>query len=80
MNKDEILDSLQNVFRNVFDDDSILITLETTSEDIDKWDSLENINLIMAIENHFHIKFSMAEMKLTQKVGSLVNLIYEKKK
>ena len=57
MEKIEIYEKLNEVFRDVFDDDSILVTSETTSKDIEDWDSLEHINLVIAVERKFNIKF-----------------------
>ena len=53
MNKNEIIKRLAEVFRDIFDDDSIVITEKTTANDIDDWDSIEHINLIGAVEDEF---------------------------
>jgi acyl carrier protein len=78
-----ILSELEDVFRDVFDDDSIVLTETTTAEDIDGWDSLGNLNLIIAIEQRFGVKFATAEIsKLKDKgqnVGSLARLVAGKK-
>ena len=62
MKKEEIYEALNEVFQEVFDDDSITVNPETTAEDIEDWDSLEHINLVVAIENRFGIKFNMNEV------------------
>ena len=61
MNKNEITERLNRVFRDVFDDDSISVNENTTSADIEDWDSIEHINLIAAVENEFGIRFKMRE-------------------
>ena len=62
MSRSEIYDRLTEIFRDFFDDDDIVISDETTSDDIEDWDSLEHINLIVAIEQEFGMKFSMGEV------------------
>jgi acyl carrier protein len=69
-------DELQDVFRRVFDDDEIVLQDSTTADDIDGWDSMMHINLIIAIEKRFGVKFAAAEiagMKAQgQNIGTLV--------
>ena len=62
MEKSEVFERLNNVFRDVFDDDTIVVKEETTSKDIEDWDSLEHINLIVAVEQEFGMKFNMNEV------------------
>ena len=62
MSREEIYEQLNEVFRDVFDDDTIEVNDQTTSRDIEDWDSLEHINLIAAIETQFGMKFTMGEM------------------
>ncbi len=75
-------ENLQDVFREVFGDDELVITDSMTSDDVDGWDSLKHINLILAIEKRFRIKFATAEIaKLAedgQTVGSLLTLVQKK--
>ena len=78
MNKDEILAKMQGIFRDIFDDESLVITPETTAKDVDGWDSLEHINLISAIEDEFDIDFSIGEITEFKKVGDVVDSISEK--
>ena len=80
MTKDEIFKQLDGIFADVFDDESIHVNEKTTAEDIDDWDSLEQINLVLAIENKFNIKFNMDEVSQMQTVGDMVNSIMEKLK
>ena len=75
MEKEEIYERLNNVFRDIFDDESIVVTAETTSKDIEDWDSLEHINLVVAVEQEFEIKFNMNEVTTMKNVGEMVDII-----
>ena len=75
MSKEEVYERLNNVFRDVFDDENIVVKPETTSNDIEDWDSLEHINLIVAVENEFGIKFNMGEVTTMKNVGEMVDII-----
>ena len=74
----EILDDLTDVFREVFNDNELIITPETTAQDIEGWDSFSHINLIMAIEMKFHITFTQKEIYDFNNIGELVNRIQSK--
>jgi acyl carrier protein len=78
MNSSEILQQLTGIFREIFDNDSIVLTPETTAEDIAEWDSFNHINIIVAVEVHFGIKFQTAETEELKNVGHLVGLIQQK--
>lgn len=75
-------DELQAVFHDVFDDDTIVLRDEMTANDIDGWDSLMHINLIIAVEKHFGVKFSIAEISILkgagQNVGTFLAAIQKK--
>ena len=73
-----ILDQLTTIFRQIFNDDSIILTPETTSNDVAEWDSFNHINIIVAVEEHFGIKFRTAETEELKTVGHLVELIESK--
>lgn len=75
MSREEIYENLDEVFRDVFDDDTIHVTDKTTANDIEDWDSLEHINLVVAIENKFNIKFKMSEVTSMKNVGEMVDII-----
>ena len=64
MTREEVFDRLNEIFRDVFDDDDITVNDETTADDIEDWDSLEHINLINAIEEEFGMKFDMELSRL----------------
>lgn len=74
--------ALQDLFRRVFDDDDLSLDSATTAADIDGWDSMAHINLIIAIEKQFGITFSAAEIaalgKAGQNVGSIARLLATK--
>lgn len=69
---------LQEVFRDVFDDDEIIISDSTTADDIEAWDSLTHVQLIVAVEEKFHIKFSTVEVMKLKNVGEFISLIDSK--
>ncbi len=75
MSKEEIYERLNTVFRDVFDDDEIEVNENTTSDDIEDWDSLEHINLVAAVEQEFGIKFTMAQVMGMKNVGEMVDII-----
>ena len=78
MTKEKIYELLDEVFQDVFDDETIHVTPETTADDIEDWDSLEHINLVVAIEAKFGIKFNMSEVVKFQNVGEMVDVILER--
>lgn len=80
MNRNEVLKKLNVIFRDVFDDDSIVINDRTTSNDIEEWDSIEHINLIGAVENEFSMRFKMKEVSGMKNVGEMVDIICERGK
>ena len=75
MTREEIFVHLNNVFRDVFDDDSIEVNDATTSDDIEDWDSLEHINLLAAVEQEFGMKFSMGQVVTMKNVGEMADII-----
>lgn len=74
----ELKEKLQEVFRDVFDDDDIVIFEEMTAKDIEDWDSLMHIQLIVAIEKAFQVKFSTKDVKDIKNVGEFMELIQRK--
>lgn len=70
-----ISDQLTSIFKMVFDDESIELTPQTTANDIDGWDSLSHVNLILAIENEFNIEFDQREALGFKNVGELLTCI-----
>ena len=74
MDKQTIFDAVQQIFRDNFDDEELVITRETCADDIEDWDSLEQINLLTAIERRFGIKFKLEDVRGLQNVGDLLDL------
>lgn len=75
MTREELFERLNNVFREVFDDDEITVNDATTSADIEDWDSLEHINLVSAVEQEFGIKFTMGQVVTMKNVGEMADII-----
>jgi acyl carrier protein len=74
-NANDILKRLNEVFRDVFDDDDIVVTPKTTADDIENWDSIEHITLIGAVEDEFGMKFKMGEVSGMNNVGDMLKII-----
>ena len=77
MEKNELLKKLNEVFCEVFDNDKIKITSETTANDIEEWDSLTHISLLAAIEDEFDVKLNMNTVLRLKNVGELVDMLLE---
>jgi len=75
---DELRDRLELVFQEVFDDDEIKITDTTSADDIDEWDSLMHITLIVATEKEFGLKLNAAEVGSLSNVGEFLNILKER--
>lgn len=80
MTREEILTALDEVFQEEFDDDTIHVTEATVAADIEDWDSLEHINLIVAVEKRFHLRFTMGEVTGMKNVGEMVSIILQRGK
>ena len=78
MDKNQILEEVQEIFREVLDNEEIVLANETTADDIEEWDSLTHIQLIVAIEKHFKIRFTSREILSWQNVGQLIDSIAAK--
>lgn len=78
MKREEIFKALNVIFKDIFDDETIVVSETTNSEEIEDWDSLEHINLVIAIENRFGIKFKMEEINQMKNVGDMVAVIIER--
>ena len=78
MHKNEVIERLNDIFRDVFGDDSITVNEATTSDDIDDWDSIEHINLIGAVEDEFGLRFRMREVSGMKNVGEMIDIICER--
>lgn len=75
MTREEVYEKLNEVFQNVFDDDTIEVNDATTANDIEDWDSFEHINLVIAVEKCFGIKFTVGEANEMKNVGEMVDIL-----
>ena len=75
MDSNAIFEAVQQIFRDNFDDEELVLTRETCADDIEDWDSLAQINLLTAIEKKFGLKFGLADVRDLQIVGDLLDLI-----
>ena len=78
MDEPQIYAKLSEIFESVFDDDSIQLTPALTAKDVDGWDSLTHIRLLLTVERSFKVKFSTTEIGKLENVGGLVALIKTK--
>lgn len=78
MEKNEIFEKLTEIFCDVLDNEEIVVTADTNAEDIEEWDSLSNIQLVVAIEKEFGIKFKSSEIMGWSNVGDMVDCICSK--
>ena len=76
----EIMDRLNAIFQDVFDDDSLTVGPNTTAKDVEDWDSLSHITLMAAVEDEFRMKFSMKEVVEMKNVGEMVTIIAARRK
>jgi acyl carrier protein len=74
----DIMNKLQPIFQDIFEDDDLLITAESSADSVEGWDSLAHIVLIFAIEQEFKIKFALGELEAMKDVGDMVELMQKK--
>ena len=77
MNRTEILEKLNEVFHDVFDNNDIVVTEQTNAHDIEEWDSLIHITLISAVEDEFDVSFDMKTVVSMKNVGDMIDAIEE---
>jgi len=75
VSREEVFEKVTDIFRDVFDDEDLVIGETTNSDDIEDWDSLEHIQLIVAMEKEFNIKFDIKTVNTLENVGQMVDLI-----
>ena len=80
INPDQIKAELTEIFRSVFEDPMLTLRNDMTAAEVENWDSLSHITLIVSIERSFHIKLTLAEVQRLHDVGVLIQLIYQKVK
>jgi acyl carrier protein len=78
MEEGQVYQRLNAIFVDVFDEDTLALKAETTADDVDGWDSLSHIRLVLSVEKAFSVKFSAAEVGKLKNVGELVGLIRSK--
>ena len=78
MDRDSVKQQLDAIFQDVFDDASLQVKDETTAADVEGWDSISHINLILAVEKKFQVRFTTAEVRGLNNVGDFVTLIARK--
>lgn len=75
MTRGEVFEEVRRIFRDNFDDEDLVVVDETNSKDIEDWDSIEHINLVIAMEKKFGLKFDIKEVGKLANVGEMVDLI-----
>ncbi len=78
MDRKELLKQINTIFIDTLDNEEVIIEEETTASDIEEWDSLTHIQLVVAIEKHFKIRFNSKEIQSWNNVGEMLNCIQEK--
>lgn len=78
MEPNDILVNVEEIFQDVLDNEDIVLTMDTVADDIEEWDSLSHIQLIVAIEKKFKIKFTSKEILSWQNVGEMIEAILRK--
>lgn len=78
MEKQEILSQLNTIFTDILDNEAIVLSESSSANDIEEWDSLTHIQLIVSIEKHFKMRFTSAEINGLKNVGEMCGLIHSK--
>jgi len=78
MDSNQILKEVEEIFKDVLGNDDIHLTPDSSARDIDEWDSLSHIQLVIAVEKHFKIKFTSGEHPKWKKVGDMIANIERK--
>ncbi len=78
MERNDIINRVQEVFRDELELDDLVLTDETTADDVEEWDSLSHVQLVVALEKAFNIKFTSREILSWDNVGDLVDCIEKK--
>jgi acyl carrier protein len=78
MNSNEILSECNKIFIDQLDNEAIVLKRETTANDVEEWDSLTHIQLVVAVEKHFKVRFTTAEIQGFKNVGEMCDTIEKK--
>ncbi|MDB5086950.1 MAG: acyl carrier protein [Mucilaginibacter sp.] len=78
MNRSEILKTVNEVFIDILDDESLVLTEETSANDVEDWDSLNHIQIVVAVEKQFKIRFTSQEILSWKTVGEMISSISSK--
>lgn len=78
MERAEIFSQIQTIFEDILDDEVITLGETTTADDVEGWDSLTHIQLVVAVEKHFKVKFKSKEILSWKNVGEMVDCIVSK--
>ncbi len=78
MQNDEVKSKLTPIFRDIFRDDALVIIERMTAQDVPAWDSLAHLNMIVAVEKAFGVKFSIRDLRSLKDVGDLIELVKKK--
>jgi acyl carrier protein len=78
MERNEILKQVNSIFIDTLDEEDVIVEETTTANDVEEWDSLTHIQLVVAIEKHFKIRFTSKEIQSWNNVGEMLNCIQEK--
>lgn len=78
MLNDEILKEITTIMCEVFDNDDLTVTASTSADDIDEWDSMSHLQLIVAIEKKYNMRFALGELQALKNIGEMVELIQKK--
>ena len=79
MGNSDTLERMQRIFRDVLDDDSLILRPELTAADVENWDSLSHIDLLVGVEREFKVKFTTAEISSLENVGDLAAVVDRKR-
>ncbi|PKP20995.1 MAG: acyl carrier protein [Bacteroidetes bacterium HGW-Bacteroidetes-21] len=78
MELNDILQQLNEIFKDILDLDTLVLTPETTARDVEEWDSLSHIQIIVAAEKHFKIRLTAQEIQALENVGDMCKLVQKK--
>lgn len=78
MTRSEILEQVQSIFKDVLKNDDVVLTDDTTAQDVNGWDSLTHVEIISEMEKHFGLRFSLKEMLSWRNVGKMLDTLEKK--